>query len=285
MPTLLVRYGELGLKSASVRRRFENALVDDIRRRHAQAGVPCVISSTRGRIFVDSDDWRRSCEILTRTFGVVSFSPVTGVSSRLESITKGVLEFSRPLLFEGASFAVRTRRTGNHDYTSQTLAEKLGSEILADNKDRRIKVSLSKPDVEIFVEVREKNTYLYSSVLAGPGGMPLGTQGKMLSIVDSENGIASSWLMMKRGCTVLISADDASSVKPLERWCPNLKMVAPEPDIFDSAKKNYCIGIALSWTIQEIEKSKPPKGDLPVFYPLVGMNEEETRGLLSRIKA
>jgi thiamine biosynthesis protein ThiI len=285
MPALLVRYGELGLKSPSVRRRFENALIDDIRRRHTLAELPCVISSTRGRVFVDSDDWRRSCEILTRTFGVVSFSPVTEVDSRIESVTKGVVEFARPLLFDGASFAIRTRRTGNHDYTSQTLAVKLGSEVLASNKDRGIKVSLSKPDVELFVEVREKKTYLYSSVLAGPGGMPLGTQGKMLSIVDSERGIASSWLMMKRGCTVLISADDSGSVRPLENWCPNLKTVAREHDIFELAKKNDCIGIALAWTMKEIERSKPPKGDLPVFYPLVGMNEEETRSLLDRIKA
>ena len=285
MPTLLVRYGELGLKSASVRRRFENALIDDIRKRHALAKVPCVISSTRGRIFVDSDDWRKSCEILARTFGVVSFSPVTEVDSRIDSITAATLEFSRPLLPDGASFAIRTRRTGNHDYTSQTLAEKLGSEVLANNRDRKIKVSLSRPDVEIFVEVREKKAYLYSAILAGPGGMPLGTQGKMLSIVDSELGIASSWLMMKRGCTVLLSTDDSSTVKPLENWCPNLKIVATDHDIFELAKKNDCIGIALSWTMPQIERSKPPKGDLPVFYPLVGMNEEETRGLLDRIKA
>ena len=285
MPTLLVRYGELGLKSASVRRRFENALIDDIRRRHALGRLPCVLSTTRGRIFVDSDDWRRSCEILTKTFGVVSFSPVTEVDSKLDSVIHAVLEFSEQLLFEDASFAVRTRRTGNHDYTSQTLAERLGSEILAHNMDRRIKVSLSKPDVEVFVEVREKKAYLYSSVLGGPGGMPLGTQGKMLSIVDSELGIASSWLMMKRGCTVLTAADDSNLVKPLESWCPNLKIVPPDADVFELAKGNNCIGIALPWTLKEIERSKPLKGDLPVFYPLVGMNEEETRGLLDRIKA
>lgn len=285
MPTLLVRYGELGLKSASVRRRFETSLIDDIRRRHALARLPCVLSTTRGRIFVDSDDWRRSCEILTKTFGVVSFSPVTEVDSKLDSISHAVLEFSEQLLFEGATFAIRTRRTGNHDYTSQTLAERLGSDILDHNKDRRIKVSLSKPDVEVFVEVREKKAYLYSSVLGGPGGMPLGTQGKMLSVVDSDLGIASSWLMMKRGCTVLTATDDPNLVKPLESWCPNLKIVPPDPDVFELAKKNACIGIALPWTMKKLETSKPPKGDLPVFYPLVGMNEEETRGLLDRIKA
>ena len=285
MPTLLVRYGELGLKSPSVRRRFENALVDDIRKRHAKAGVPCVITSTRGRIFVDSDDWRESSEILTKTFGVVSFSPVIEVDSDLATVTKGVLEFAQPLLFDGASFAIRTRRSGNHNYTSQTLAEKLGSEILEHYKGRRIKVSLTKPDIEVFVEVREKKAYLYSSVLAGPGGMPFATQGRMLSIVSSELGIASSWLMMKRGCNVLISADSPELVEPLESWCTSLKVIPQDQDMFELAKKNDCIGVALQWTYKEVDGDKPPKGDLPVFYPLVGMNEEETRGLLNRIKA
>ncbi len=285
MPALLVRYGELGLKSPSVRRRFENALIDDIRRRHALAKLQCVISSTRGRVFVDSDDWRRSSEILSKTFGVVSFSPVTEVGSEIESISKSVLEFSRPLLFDGASFAIRTRRTGNHDYTSQTLAERLGADILADNKSRGIKVSLTNPDVEVFVEVREKRTYLYSSILAGPGGMPYGTQGKLLSVVNSELGIASTWLMMKRGCTVLVSAEDPNSVRPLESWCPSLKIVDAGQDIFETAMKNECIGVALSWTMKDFVKSRPPKGDLPVFYPLVGMNEDEIRGLLDRIEA
>ena len=285
MPKLLVRYGELGLKSPSVRRRFENALIDDIRRRHALASVPCVISSTRGRVYVDSEDWRKSCEILTRTFGVVSFSPVLEVSSDIESLTASTMEFSEQLMFDGATFAIRTRRTGNHEYTSQTLAEKLGSAVLAKHLHRGVKVSLDTPDVEIFVEVREKKAHLYSSVLAGPGGMPLGTQGRLLSVINSEKGIASSWLMMKRGCSVINSSPSSPMVEPLAKWYPNLKVVDPAKDIFDQAKDLDCIGIALDWTVVEIERSKPPKGDLPVFYPLVGMDEEEIMGLMARIRA
>ena len=284
MPTLLVRYGELGLKSPSVRRRFENALVDDIQRRHALAKVPCVISSTRGRIFVDSDDWRKSCEILSRTFGVVSFSPVSKISSELESLTKSVLEFARPLMFHGATFAIRSRRSGNHPYTSQTLAEHLGDAILKDTADVSVKVSLDTPDVEIFVEVRDRDAYLYSSVLSGPGGMPLATQGRMLSIVESECGIASTWLMMKRGCSVLVSVSERDLVAPLDAWYPNLKTVEPGADIFKLASDSGCIGIALSWRLEDIKKRGAPKGNLPVFYPLVGLEEKDIEGLLAKIR-
>ena len=285
MPTLMVRYGELGLKSPSVRRRFENALVDDIRRRHAQAKVPCVISSTRGRVFVDSDDWRVSCEILSRTFGVVSFSPVTKVGSGLESLTKDALEFARPLMFEGASFAIRSRRSGNHPYTSQRLAEVLGAAVLKDNEHKKIRVCLDAPDVEISVEVRDTHAYLFNSVLSGPGGMPLGTQGRMLCVVEDERGVASSWLMMKRGCSALVAAKDPGVLKVFDKWYPNLKSVDLQQDVLRQAADAECIGVALSWNLGMVEAKGAPKGDLPVFYPLIGMDDGEVTELLARIRA
>jgi thiamine biosynthesis protein ThiI len=285
MPTLLVRYGEIGLKSASVRRRFEQQLLADIRRRHALAGVPCVISQARGRVFIDSDDWRKSCEILSRTFGVVSFSPVTKVSSEVEELKKAVLEFARPLMFKEAAFAVRSRRSGNHPYTSQEIAGTLGEAILKDNASLGITVDLEEPDVEVFVEVRDRSAYLFSTALPGPGGMPLGSQGRALSVVDSENGLASTWLMMKRGCSVLIMTPDRSLVEPLEKWYPNIKTADPLTDPFQLARNGECIGIALAWRLDEIGKNGPLKGDLPVFYPLVGMSEEEVKSLIDRIRA
>ena len=285
MPLLLIRYGEIGLKSTSVRRRFEAQLVDDVRRRHALAGVPCVISQSRGRVFLDSDDWKRSCEILTRTFGIVSFSPTAKVSSALPELTKDVVEFAKPLVFKGASFAIRSRRSGNHPYTSQSLAASLGDSVLKAFPDLGLSVDLEEPDVEISVEVREKEAYLFSSVLAGPGGMPLGSQGRALMVVSTARGLASAWLMMKRGCSAVVATDDPGRVEPLAKWYPNLKTTGVEDDLFAVAAANGCIGIALEWSLKEIQSRGPLKGDLPVFYPLVGMDENDTKGLLDRIVA
>ncbi len=285
MPTLLIRYGELGLKSEGVRRRFEQALVQDIRRKHLLAGVPCVISSVRGRLFADSDDWRRSCEILSRTFGVVSFSPVTKATSELEGLREAVRGFSAPLLFKGASFAVRTRRTGNHPYTSQQLAADLGSVILESFRDLGLRVDLEEPDAEVSVEVRGKEAYLYSSVIAGPGGMPKGTQGKVLSLVESERGVASSWLLMKRGCNVIVACADDATPSPLAAWNPDLKVVRPEQDAFSQAAHMHCEGVVLEWGLADIERGASLKGDLPVFHPLIGMTQDEVRRLLDRVRA
>ena len=285
MPTLLIRYGELGLKSESVRSRFEQALVQDIRRKHLLAHVQCVVSSMRGRLFVDSDDWRRSCEILSRTFGVVSFSPVAKATSELEGLREAVKGFSAPLFFKGASFAVRTRRTGNHPYTSQELAADLGSVILDAFKDTGLTVDLDEPDVEVSVEVRGKEAYLYSSVVPGPGGMPKGTQGKVLSLVGTERGLASSWLLMKRGCNVVVACAGDDLPAPLARWNPDLKVVRPEPDLFAQAYHLRCEGLALEWGVADLDRLAPVKGDLPVFHPLIGMAQEEVRRLIDRVSA
>lgn len=285
MPTILIRYGELGLKSESVRRRFEQALVQDIRRKHLLAQVACVTSSLRGRLFVDSDDWRRSCELLSRTFGVVSFSPVTKATSEFSGLAEAVKEFSAPLFSKGASFAVRTRRTGNHPYTSQKLAAELGSIILDSYKDIGLRVDLDEPDAEVFVEVRDKEAYLYSSVIQGPGGMPKGTQGRVLSVVESERGIASSWLLMKRGCNVVVASEDESLPSPLASWNPDLKVVKPEEDPIAQAKWLKCEGVVLEWGVDDLERGAVLKGDLPVFHPLIGMAQEDVQRLLERIKA
>lgn len=284
MPRLLVRYGELGLKSPNVRRRFEQALVFDIRRKHALARVPCIISTTRGRVFVDSDDWKKSMEILSRTFGVVSFSPVSQYPSSLEELVPGVLAFSEPLMFKGATLAVRTRRTGNHPYSSQSLAAKLGEELLRRFSELGVSVDLEEPDVEVNVEVREKEAYVYSTVVPGPGGMPKGTQGRVLSELHDERGLGSSWLMMKRGCNLYLAVSGGADPEPLRAWDPDLKTLPAVDDLIALAKENDCAGLALSHSLKGIEDGGAVKGDLPVFYPLVGMTQEEVDALLDRIR-
>jgi len=285
MPTLLVRYGEIGLKSESVRRRFEQQLIKDIKQRHVLAKTQCIVTQMRGRLFVDSDDWRKSCEILSRTFGVVSFSPVTTAPSDLETLIKASVEYAEPLMFDGASFAVRARRSGNHPYTSQKVAEGVGEAVLKAYGGKGVKVSLDEPDIEIHVEVREKTAYMFSLVLPGPGGMPLGTQGKILSVVDTERGLASTWLMMKRGCSVLVMAENEDDIAPLRSWYPNLRAIAAEDDLLAAADSNQCMGVAVPYGLGDLAGSRIIKGNLPVFYPLIGMNEEDTKGLLKRIRA
>ena len=284
MPIILVRYGEVGLKSERVRRRFETALLDDIRQKHARSGIPCSVTLSRGRIFVDSSDWRRSCELLSRTFGIVSFSPSTMVQSDLDRLIDEVVRFADPLLFDGASFAIRARRSGTHPYTSITICEKAGAAVLAANEGRDIRVDLDEPDIEISVEVRGREAYLFSSTLRGPGGLPKSTAGRVFVRLTSRKGIAAAWLLMKRGCTAIVSADDPVVVDSLRTWDEDLRVVdSSDDDLFGSAASSRCLAVALDWNLKEFDERGAPVGEAPVLYPLVGMTDDEIDGLTSRI--
>jgi thiamine biosynthesis protein ThiI len=283
MPTLLVRYGEIGLKSNRVRKRFEDALVADIRKKHAAAGVQCIIISHRGRIFVDSDDWRRSCEMLSRTFGVVSFSPTTRAEGGMEEIEKAAVAFAEPLMSDGAGFAIRARRSGNHPFTSQDVCVRVGAAVLSAYAHLGVKVRLDDPDVEISVEVRDRTAYLYSTVIPGPGGMPKGTQGRVLSIVSSERGVAASWLLMKRGCTLVAASEDDRLCGTLREWDADLRTIAPSTDPFADAGSERCHAIVMDWGVETFDRLPAPKGPIPVFYPLVGMLDDEAQALARRV--
>ncbi|MDH3364485.1 MAG: THUMP domain-containing protein [Thermoplasmata archaeon] len=283
MPTLLVRYGEIGLKSERVRRRFEMALEGDIKHKHAMAGISCIVSSGRGRIFVDSNDWRHTCEILSRTFGVVSFSPTVQVSSDLDKLLEDVVRFAEPLMFNGALFAIRARRSGTHPYTSQTVCEKAGYAVLSANRARGVKVNLDEPDIEIFIEVRGRDAYLFSTILPGPGGMPKSTQGRVLVMLSSERGIAAAWLLMKRGCTVVAACSDHALSDLLAAWDADLKTVEPESDMFSKAAGERCLAVVMDWGVKELGSNRALKGPVPVFYPLVGFDDDQVGSLLDRV--
>lgn len=284
MPTLLVRYGEVGLKSERVRRRFEDALEADIRLRHVRARVQCLVRRERGRLFVESDDWRRSCELLSRTFGVVSFSPATKVSSALDELVASIVEFAAPLMFEGATFAIRARRTGSHPYSSMDLCVKGGEAVLSANASRNVRVNLDDPDVELSVEIRGRDAYLFSSTLPGPGGMPRATQGRVLSFVSSPAGAAASWLLMKRGCRVVVACDDESIARPLEKWDPEVRIIGREEDMFSQAGRERCAALALDWRVSDLHDRELPIGSVSVFHPLMGMTDGEVAVLLDKIE-
>src|SRR5512137_716948 len=101
MASILVRYAELGLKSRSVRKRFESILVDNLMGALADSGLEGLVTTEYGRIFVEVDNTERASQALSRVFGVSSVSPVLRCSSEMGEMKERIAELSRPLLKEG----------------------------------------------------------------------------------------------------------------------------------------------------------------------------------------
>src|SRR3972149_3676291 len=123
---LLVRFGEIALKSRFVRRQLRDRLVANIQNMFAAEGVECVTEADEARVYVHTADIERARGILGRVFGVGSMSPATEPHAALSSRTAAVLLEAGRALQPGISFALRGRRTGSHPSTSQDLARDIG---------------------------------------------------------------------------------------------------------------------------------------------------------------
>jgi thiamine biosynthesis protein ThiI len=287
MSLFLIRYGEIALKSPRVRSRFEKSLASSIKSRFATAGKECRVELERGRIFLWADDEEFTEWVLARTFGVVSFSKVIETSSKQQDIFALAAEMSKPLFKKGTRFCVRARRNGEHPYTSMELARDTGSAVFLANESMSPKVDLTHPELEIFVDVRQNRAYIYTGSTPGPGGMPLGTQGRVLGLVEERKDIAACWLMMKRGCRVIVTARNPDLTKPLEAWDPELKghLMDGSESLVGIARRRRTEGLCVGWTVEGFDEriTELAELDIPVFYPLMGMSKGEIDAMLAMI--
>jgi thiamine biosynthesis protein ThiI len=283
MSLYLIRYGELGLKSPKVKKRFQNKLKKNIEDAFLQKKTQCLTSMDWGRIYIHTDNNVIAENILRRTFGITSFSRVIETSSDLDTVCKTAADYSKKIISKNSAFAVKARRTGSHKFTSQDVAVEVGSAILAANKKKNIKVNLSKPDIKIFVEVRHNRAFIFSEKILGPGGFPLGTQGKVLAVISDKKSVYSAWLMMKRGCRtklVCLGEDALFYADKLKAWQLNLKPIFFKAEdglkeVLGVAKKVRADALVLGYTLEEYENKPKIESDIPVFYPLIGLSEEE----------
>ena len=198
---IIARYGELALKSDRVRKRFENRLVNNIK-----ASIDAEVKVRQARIYISPNDFDDALDKLERIFGIVSYSPAVTTKSTFEDIERDVSLYAEKLhdeglLDENTKFAISCRRVGNHEFSSQEMAAFAGAVVV---RKYSSPVDLTNPELTIFLEVRDNDAYIFHEKIQGPGGLPLGTQGKVVSLVSSGiDSPVATYLMMKRGCQVI----------------------------------------------------------------------------------
>ncbi len=278
MDVILVRYAEVGLKSTGVRRYFESILVDNMMTSLASHGIEALVTSEQGRIYVTTDRIDDAIPILRRVFGVASVSPALVGDSAMGAMQRLAAEYSRGVLREGQTFAVKARREGNHPYKSMDVGREVGSAIFLANEERGVRVNLSTPDVTFYIEVREKKAYLFSQYLSGPGGLPMGSQGKVVAIVEDERGALAAWMLMKRGCRVIVhSSTDAHEA--LGAWDPRLKVVSNK-DLGRTVWENKALAVVYGHGIEGMDTIRALPSDPPAFFPLIGLGGAEVEARL-----
>lgn len=200
----LIKYAEIGLKGNN-RYLFENALRDRIKDVLSTLGEFNVYKE-QGRIFVecpDNYDYEETVNALKRVFGISSICPVVTVNDpRWESLTEAVGNYIEAMYpnkdFTFKVFAKRADKT--YPLSSPEICSRMGAYLL--DRFPNLKVDVHKPEVSINVEIRNQ-AYVYSIEIPGPGGMPVGSNGKaMLLLSGGIDSPVAGYMIAKRGVIV-----------------------------------------------------------------------------------
>ena len=202
----LIKYAEIGVKGKN-RGIFEDALVRQIRYALKRCEGQFAVHRTRGRIYVDvlseEYDYDETVEHLKKVFGIADICPMVQVEDEGFDKLCGTLVQYMDEVYEDKhlTFKVNARRARkNYPLDSMTINGEVGGVLL--NAFPEMKVDVHKPDVMLHIEIREK-IYIYSIEIPGPGGMPVGTNGKgMLLLSGGIDSPVAGYMIAKRGVKI-----------------------------------------------------------------------------------
>ncbi|WP_058485397.1 tRNA uracil 4-sulfurtransferase ThiI [Defluviitalea phaphyphila] len=201
----LIKYGEIAIKGKN-RYLFENALITNIKRSIKELGN-FHIQKDQGRILVEPEENIDSDKImnrLTKIFGVVGVClGIKNDNINMETIKETALSHMKSVCENNKyTFKVETKRSDkNFPLNSMEISREVGAYILK-NMGEQLKVDVHNPEIRLNIELRN-SIYVYSKVVPGPGGMPVGTNGKaMLLLSGGIDSPVAGWMIAKRGVEI-----------------------------------------------------------------------------------
>jgi len=222
--TVIVRFGgEIGIKAPFTRKQYERRLNINIRASLKYHAIPySAFSRTPGRLYIKTSRAEETADKLSQVFGVSSLSPALETSSSLDGILSLSTQLANSSFKHGESFAVRCHRVGRHPYTSQEVCREVGDRLLTSLPELKLSVDLTHPERALELEIRDEKAYLFTNVIRGVGGLPLGTQPKLVCLLkgDTRSAVAC-WTTMKRGCPpILVRINDSLTLPRKEAESP-----------------------------------------------------------------
>lgn len=201
----LIKYAEIAIKGKN-RYLFEDALVRQIKIALKKVDGEFAVTKTQGRIYIEvlSDyDFDETVGALSCVFGITGICPVVHVEDEgFEKLSEDIVKYIRDVYPEGTgTFKVHARRARkNYPMDSMELNREIGGVIL--DAFPNMKVDVHNPEILLTVEIRERIN-IYSVVIPGPGGMPVGTNGKaMLLLSGGIDSPVAGYMIAKRGVKI-----------------------------------------------------------------------------------
>lgn len=195
MDCIIVRYGEIGTKSAYVQDKMRQLLrqrVSDRLKYERMDFEKVATAPGRMKIIGCSNE---AIEPVSEIPGVTSVSPVIETEPNIESIKEAAEKFEY-----GTSFGIKANRAGKHDFDSQDICRELGSFV---EELTNSSVDLDNPETWLEVDLRRENAYVFTEKIIGPGGLPVGSQESMMALISGGiDSPVAAYQMMKRGADI-----------------------------------------------------------------------------------
>ena len=203
--SFLIKYAEIGIKGKN-RYLFEDALIKQINQALKKTEGGFLVSKESGRIYAQASkpfDYDEAVEALKKVFGIAAICPMVQVEDQgYEDLKEKVKQYVDEVYPDKHfTFKVAARRA-NKQYPvgSEQMNRDLGELILEAFPETRVDVH--NPDVLLRVEVRHKIN-IFSEIIPGPGGMPVGTNGKaMLLLSGGIDSPVAGYMIAKRGVRI-----------------------------------------------------------------------------------
>lgn len=201
----LIKYAEIGVKGKN-KYLFEEALAQQIKYALKRCEGEFKITRTDGRIYVHAlseFDYDETVDNLKTVFGISGICPVVYIEDEgYEKLAAALVAYVDKVYEDkNITFKVHARRARkNYPMNSMELNRELGGAIL--DAFPQMRVDVHHPEVMLHVEIREK-IYLYSMEIPGPGGMPVGSNGKaMLLLSGGIDSPVAGYMIAKRGVKI-----------------------------------------------------------------------------------
>jgi thiamine biosynthesis protein ThiI len=217
-------------------------------------------------------------------FGISSLSHATAVPPKLEAMKKAALEYAQERKDSFDTFRISCQRLDSKfPISSMELERELGS-VIVDTLHK--KVSLKQPQLNIHLEIADQ-AYLFSKKIDGPGGLPVGSEGKVIVLMDEadpKRSLLSAYLMLRRGCRVFPAGKQELVLDPLNKYSSGSKLEFHEIKSFEGldrlAAERKILAIAVPDMLDSI-KEYPLR--TMVLRPLVGYTEKELEEMADRL--
>ncbi len=207
---ILVRYGELTLKSYGIRYHYEKILVEQIKYFLKYNEVLYKnIKQEIGRSFIyfeTKENTEKAKKILTKVFGIYSISVCISCRSNIEEILLYFYRIGNEYIKDKEAYAVKVKRSSPFPFKSFEIASMCGDAIwkaIQEKGDEPI-VDLKNPKKVVYLEIRDQESYIFFDNIKCLGGLPVGTQGKMILLLSGGiDSPVAGWMMMKRGVDII----------------------------------------------------------------------------------